>query len=90
LQDEEPLEKMVCTQVDRSAWDCRLSPNSHALAIYLDFFPIRGATRERFEECQCENNDLCFHYRTWVLDDGHYCCYEAPSTPFPWSIEPNT
>jgi hypothetical protein len=35
LHDKEPFEKVVCTQVDRSAWDHRLFPNPHALAIYL-------------------------------------------------------
>ncbi len=33
--DKEPFEKMVRTQVDHSAWDHRLSPNPHVLAIYL-------------------------------------------------------
>ncbi len=33
--EEEPSRRVVRTRVDRSAWDCRLSPNPHALAIYL-------------------------------------------------------
>ncbi len=36
---EEPSKRVVRTQIDRSAWDRRLSPNSHALAIYLEFVP---------------------------------------------------
>ncbi len=63
---------MVHTRVDRSAWDRRLSPNLHALAIYLEFVPARGIAPERFEECQCEDNDVRIHCRTWVPDDGHY------------------
>ncbi len=55
---------MVRTRVDRSTWDRRLSPNSHALAIYLKSFPASGATPERFEECQCEDDDVRFHCRT--------------------------
>jgi hypothetical protein len=63
---------MVHIQVDLSTWDHRLSLNPHALAIYLTFVPVRGAALERFEKCQCENDDVCFHCRTWVFDDGHY------------------
>jgi hypothetical protein len=51
LREEEPSRKVVCTRVVRSAWDRRLSPNPHALAIYLEFVPARGATPKRFEEC---------------------------------------
>ncbi len=35
--EEESSRRMVHTQVDRSAWDRRLSPNPHALTIYLEF-----------------------------------------------------
>jgi hypothetical protein len=42
---------MMCTRVDHSAWDRQLSPNPHALTIYLEFVLVRGATLERFEEC---------------------------------------
>jgi hypothetical protein len=33
--EEEPSRRMVRTRIDRSAWDRRLSPNPHALTIYL-------------------------------------------------------
>ncbi len=33
--EEEPSRRVVRTRIDRSAWDHRLSPNPHALAIYL-------------------------------------------------------
>ncbi len=56
---------------------------SHALAIYLEFVPTRGAAPERFEECQCENDDFCLHCRTWVLGDGHYRWLQRPINPFP-------
>jgi len=39
---------MVRTRVDHSAWDRQLSPNPHALAIYLEFVPACGAAPERF------------------------------------------
>jgi hypothetical protein len=45
---EEPPRRVVRTRVDRSVWDCRLSPNPHALTIYLEFVPARGAAPKRF------------------------------------------
>ncbi len=72
-REEEPSRKVVHIRVDRSAWDRRLSPNLHALAIYLEFVLARGVAPERFEECQCENDDVRLHCRTWVPGDGHYC-----------------
>ncbi len=74
---------MVRTRVDRSAWDRRLFPNPHALAMYLEFVLARGATRERVEECQCEDDDVGLHYRTWVFSDGHYCWLRGPINPLP-------
>jgi hypothetical protein len=47
--DKEPFKKVVHTQVNCSAWDHQLSPNPHALAIYLEFVPTCGATPKRFE-----------------------------------------
>jgi hypothetical protein len=74
---------MVRTQVDRSAWDRRLSPNPHALVIYLEFVPACGIAPERFEECQCEDDDVHLHCRTWVPDDGHYRWLRGPINPLP-------
>ncbi len=51
--------------------------------IYLEFVPAHGATPKRFEECQCENNDVHLHYRTWVSDYGHYRWLQGPINPFP-------
>jgi hypothetical protein len=70
--EEEPSRRVVRTRVDRSAWDRQLSLNPHALAIYLEFVPARGAAPERFEKCQCEDDDVRLHCRTWVPGDGHY------------------
>ncbi len=61
LREEELPRKMVRTRIDRSVWDRRLSPNPHALAIYLKFVPARGVGPERFEECQCEDDDVRLH-----------------------------
>jgi hypothetical protein len=71
-REEEPPRRVVHTRVDRSVWDRRLSPNPHALAIYVEFVPAHGTMPERFEECQCEDDDVRFHCRTWVPGDGHY------------------
>jgi hypothetical protein len=71
-REEEPSKRVVRTRVVRSVWDRRLSPNPHALAIYLEFVPARGAAPERFEECRCEDDDVRLHCRTQVLGDGHY------------------
>jgi hypothetical protein len=81
--EEKPSRRVVRTRVDRSVWDRRLSPNPHALTIYLEFVPARGATPERFEECQCENDDVRLHCRTWVPGDGHYRWLRGPINPFP-------
>jgi hypothetical protein len=64
LHEEEPPRRVVRTRVDRSVWDRQLFPNPHALAIYLEFVPARGAAPERFEECQCEDDDVRLHCRT--------------------------
>jgi hypothetical protein len=82
-REEEPHKRVVRTRVDRSVWDCRLSPNPHALAIYLKFVPARGVAPERFEECQCKDDDVHLHYRTWVPDDGHYRWLRGPINPLP-------
>jgi hypothetical protein len=64
LREEEPPKRVVRTRADRLVWDRRLSPNPHALAIYLEFVPARGAAPERFEECKCEDDDVRLHCRT--------------------------
>ncbi len=50
-REEEPPRRVVRTRVDRSVWDRRMSPNPHALVIYLEFVPARGAAPKRFEGC---------------------------------------
>ncbi len=71
------------TQVDRSAWDRQLSLNPHALAIYLECVIARGVAPKRFEECQCEDDDVRLHCQTWVLGDGHYRWLRGPINPLP-------
>jgi len=83
LCEEEPSKRMVRIRVNRLAWDHQLSPNPHALAIYLEFVPARGTALERFEECQCEDDDVRFHCRTWVPSDNHYRWLRGPMNPLP-------
>jgi hypothetical protein len=75
--------RQMRTRVDHSVWDRPLFPNPHALGIYLEFVPARGVAPERFEECQCEDDDVRLHCRTWVPGDGHYRWLRARSTHFP-------
>jgi hypothetical protein len=82
-REEDSSRRMVRTRVDCSVWDHRLSPNSHALSIYLKFVHARGAAPERFEECQCKDDDVRLHYRTWVPSDGHYRWLRGPINPLP-------
>ncbi len=71
-REEKPSRQVVHIRINRSTWDRRLSLNPHVLAIYLKFVLVRGAVLERFEECQCEDDDVHLHCRTWVPGDGHY------------------
>jgi hypothetical protein len=82
-REEEPSRRMVRIRVYRSAWDRRLSPNPHALTIYLEFVPARGAGPKRFEECQCKDDDVRLHCQTWVPGDGHYRWLRGPINPLP-------
>ncbi len=83
LRKKEPPRRVVRIRVDRSVWDRRVSPNPHALTIYLEFVLARGAAPERFEECQCEDDDVRLHCRTWVLGDGHYRWLRGSINPLP-------
>jgi hypothetical protein len=81
--EEEPPRRVVRIRVDRSVWDRRMSLNPHALTIYLEFVLARGAALERFEECECEDDDVRLHCQTWVPGDGHYCWLRGPINPLP-------
>jgi hypothetical protein len=63
-------------------WDHQSSLNPHVLTIYLEFVPVRGVALKRFEECQCEDDDVHLHFRTWVPGDGHYRWLQSPINPF--------
>jgi hypothetical protein len=61
--EEKSSRRVVRTQVDCSEWDRQLSPNPHALAIYLEFVLACGVAPKRVEECQCEDDDVRLHCR---------------------------
>jgi hypothetical protein len=81
LCEKKRSRRVVHIQIDCSARDHRLSSNPHALTIYLEFVPVCGAAPKRFEECQCENDDVHLHYRTWVPGDVHYRWLQGPINP---------
>jgi hypothetical protein len=58
---KKPSKRVVRIRIDRLAWDRQLFLNPHALTIYLEFVPACGAAPERFEECQCEDDDVYLH-----------------------------
>jgi hypothetical protein len=67
-----------------------LSPNPHALTIYLEFVLVRGAAPERFENV----NAKMMMYVS-IVEHGFPVMaiivgYKGRSTPFPWSTEPST
>ncbi len=52
------------TVLKTSVHSSRSSLNPHALTIYLKFVPAHGTMPERFEECQCEDEDVRLHCQT--------------------------
>jgi hypothetical protein len=81
---------VVRTRVDHSAWDRRLSPNPHALAIYLEFVDVRGVAPERLKSVNVKTMMYVFIVKLEFLVMAIIVGCEAQSTPFPWSIESNT
>jgi hypothetical protein len=79
--EKEPSRRVVRIRINRLAWDRQLFPNPHAFAIYLEFVHACGAASKRFEECQCENDNVHLHCRTWVPGDGHYHWLQGPINP---------
>ncbi len=46
--EEESSRRVVCIRIDRLVWDRQMSPNPHALAIYLKCVPACGTVPKRF------------------------------------------
>jgi hypothetical protein len=66
------IRKVVRIQVVQSVWDRRVSFNPGVLAIYLKLVPTFENKARRFDECQCENDNIPLFSLTWVLSNGHY------------------
>jgi hypothetical protein len=88
--EEEPSRRVVRTRVDRLAWDRRLSPNPHALTIYLEFVPAWEPRQKGFKSVNVKMTMFIFTVELGFPVMAIIIGYEAQSTPFPWNIEPNT
>ncbi len=64
--------RVVCTQMAQSIWDHQMSLDPNVLAIYLELIPTFENRDGRFDECQCENDNIRLFSLTWVLSNGHY------------------
>jgi hypothetical protein len=60
-----------------------MSPNPYALAIYLKLVHTFGNRLEKFDECQCEDDDFCCFLQTQVPGDGHYSWLKGSINPLP-------
>jgi len=58
--EKESIGRVVCTWVVQSIWDCQVSPYFRVLAIYLELVLAFKNKAEKFDECQCEDDDVCF------------------------------
>jgi hypothetical protein len=58
-----------------------VSPYFCALAIYLELVLAFENKAKRFNECQCEDDDVCFFPQTWLFNDRHYCWLKGPVNP---------
>jgi hypothetical protein len=81
--EKKPIGKVVHTQVAQSIWDHQVLPNFHAIAIYLKLIHVSKNRVGRFDECQCEDDDVRIILQTWVLGDGHYRWLKGPINSLP-------
>jgi hypothetical protein len=94
LRKEELFRRVVRILVDCSTWDCRLFPNPHAWAIYLEFVPTSWSHAKKVQKGLKSVNAKMMMFVSIVERGSPVMAiivgYEGRSTPFPWSIEPNT
>jgi hypothetical protein len=89
LHEKEPSKKVVCTWINCSAWDYQLSPNPPTLTIDLNLFLLVELRHTGLKHVNVKMTmfiviiELGFSTMTIIVG------YEAQSTPFLWSIEPN-
>jgi hypothetical protein len=55
--EEKLIGRVVHTQMAKFIWNCQVSSNPWALAIYLKLVP---SFENSLDECQCENDDVDF------------------------------
>ncbi len=89
-REEELSRRMVRIRVDRSAWDRWLSPNPHALAIYLKLFLLMEPHKKGLKNVNVKTMMFVFIVELGFPMMAIIVGCEAQSIPFPWSIEPNT
>jgi hypothetical protein len=77
------------TQVHRSAWDRRWSPNSHALTIYLNLFLLVQLRQKGLKYVNVKMTMFAFIIELGFPMMAIIVGYEAQSTLFPWNIELN-
>jgi hypothetical protein len=65
--------KVVRTQVNHSTWDYQLFCNLHAFVIFFKFGLAHGVALKRFLKCQCEHDNICFHFKPQIPNNGQYC-----------------
>ncbi len=87
--EEEPFKKIVCTRVDHLAWDHRLSPNPHALAIYLEFLLVEPHQKD-LKNVNVKTTMFIFIVKLGFPVMAIIVGYKAQLIPFPWNIELNT
>jgi hypothetical protein len=88
--EEKSFRRVVRTRVDRLAWDRRLSPNPHALTIYLEFVLAREPRQKGLKSVNVKMTMFVFTIELGFPVMDIIVGYEAQSTPFPWNIESNT
>jgi len=81
---------VVRIEVDQSIWFCRLSPNAHILAIYLEFDLLPNGNLKRFVEWYCEDDDICLFRKPRFLGITITIGLKAQLTHFLGSIRNNT
>jgi hypothetical protein len=70
--EEESIRRVVHTRMAQFVWDYRMWPNLRALTIYLELVFAFENKVGRFDEWQCEDDDVYLFSRTWVHGDWYY------------------
>ncbi len=88
-REKQPSRQVVRTQLDRLAWDRRLSPNPHVLTIYLNSFLLVGPRQKGLKSVNAEMMMSVSIVKRGFPVMAIIVGYEVQLTPFPWSTELN-